>query len=160
MLKVKAVKNSTGSIYATVVVMFALVTLSFLSSCTVHNYATKDPSAIVQLTKSDFTLSDKISAEATSTKIFSIDWERLFSKKTGNVDKVVSGGGIPIIGGLISGQDETANYALYEIIQKNPDYDVVFYPQYETKKTMPIGLGWLFQITTVKATVRLGKLKN
>lgn len=41
----------------------------------------------------------------------------------------------------------------------NPGYDVVVYPQYETKIERPIGLG-IFKITTVKVTARLGKLNK
>ena len=45
-------------------------------------------------------------------------------------------------------------------MEKNPNYDVVFYPQYETTVKKPIlGLGFLTKVTTVKTTARLGKLK-
>jgi hypothetical protein len=57
--------------------------------------------------------------------------------------------------------DKTANYSLYELMTNNPGYDVVFYPQYETKVLKPIlGIGFLTKITTVKTTARLGKLKK
>ena len=50
MLKITS-KNLAGLINRTAVKMFALVTLIVLSSCTAHQYATKDPSAVVNLTK-------------------------------------------------------------------------------------------------------------
>jgi len=57
--------------------------------------------------------------------------------------------------------NRTANYSLYELMYQNPGYDVVFYPQYETVKNKPfLGLGFLYNKTTVRTTARLGKLKN
>jgi hypothetical protein len=44
-------------------------------------------------------------------------------------------------------------------MNSNPGYDVVFYPQYETKVFKPVlGIGFLTKISTVKTTARLGKL--
>jgi hypothetical protein len=46
-------------------------------------------------------------------------------------------------------------------MSSNPGYDVVFYPQFETKVVKPfLGLGFLTKITTVKTTARLGKLNQ
>lgn len=46
-------------------------------------------------------------------------------------------------------------------MDNNPGYDVIFYPQYETKVVKNIlGLGFLSKITTVKTTARLGKLNK
>jgi hypothetical protein len=43
----------------------------------------------------------------------------------------------------------------------NPGYDVVFYPQYETKVFKPVvGIGFIVTITSVKTTARLGKLNK
>jgi ABC-type oligopeptide transport system substrate-binding subunit len=65
----------------------ALVALiaATLSSCTSINKSMREPNNRVQFTKSDFTLSEQVTGEATSTKIFGIDFERLFTKKTGTV---------------------------------------------------------------------------
>jgi hypothetical protein len=117
----------------------------------------------VNLTKSDFSLSDQVSAEAKSVKVLGIDWGRLFLKKTGGLEggdsSAISGANIPVIGNLLS--DSTSNYALFELMTSNPGYDVVFYPQYETKVFRPIlGIGFLTKITTVKTTARLGKLNK
>lgn len=135
--------------------------IATLSSCTTLNHSMREPNTRVNLNKSDFTLSDQVTAEATSTKIIGIDFARLFTEKTG----VVQGGGaaaislasIPVVGNVVA--DKTANYSLYELMNNNPGYDVVFYPQYETKVLKPIlGIGFLTKITTVKTTARLGKL--
>lgn len=142
--------------------LFVAIVATF-SSCTTLKQSMKEPNARVELTKSDFNLSDQVTGEASSTKIIGIDFERLFLKKTG----VVEGGGvqainlasIPVIGNALG--DKTSNYALYELMSNNSGYDVVFYPQYETKVVKPIlGLGFLTKTTTVKATARLGKLKK
>ena len=46
-------------------------------------------------------------------------------------------------------------------MSQNKGYDVVFYPQYETKVQKPaLGIGFITKITTVKTTARLGKLND
>jgi hypothetical protein len=130
------------------------------SSCTTINKSMKGTDPIVKFVKADFTFSDQVSSEATCTKIVGIDWSRLFMKKTANVEGgagAISIASIPVIGNVIA--DKTANYALYDLMQNNVGYDVVLYPQYETKVVKPIiGIGFLTTITTVKVTARLGKL--
>ena len=144
-------------------VMFVAVIAAF-SSCTTLNQSMREPNTKVNLNKSDFSLSEQVTAEATCTKILGIDFERLFTKKTGKVDNgarisLISLASIPVIGSFIS--DKTANYALYNLMNENPGYDVVFYPQYETKVLKPIlGIGFITTITTVKTTARLGKLNK
>lgn len=149
---------------------FVAVIAAF-SSCTTLNHRMREPNTRVDLNKNDFSLSDQVSAEAKTVKILGIDWRRIFTKKTGAVDgdgsssisaslaSRISFASIPVIGNFIS--DKTANYSLYELMNGNPGYDVVFYPQYETKVRKPIiGIGFLFKITTVKTTARLGKLNK
>ncbi len=136
------------------------IIIATLSSCTTLNHSMREPNTRVNLNKSDFTLSDQVSANATSTKILGIDFERLFTKKTGVVEggvEAISLASIPVVGNLVS--DKTSNYALYELMTSNPGYDVVFYPQYETKVIKPfLGIGFITKITTVKTKARLGKL--
>lgn len=141
--------------------MVVAVIVAF-SSCTTLNHSMREPNTRVNLNKNDFSLSDQVSAEANSVKIVGIDWGRLTSKKTG----VVEGGSIslslasiPVIGTILN--DKTSNYSLYELMNNNPGYDVVFYPQYETKVSKPIlGIGFFKKTTTVKTTARLGKLNK
>jgi len=141
--------------------IFVAVIATF-SSCSTFNHNMREPNTRVELNKSDFTLSDQVSAEAKSIKIMGIDFKRLFTKKTGTVEggaASISLASIPVIGNFIS--DKTVNYSLYELMDNNPGYDVIFYPQYETKVVKPIlGLGFLSKITTVKTTARLGKLNK
>jgi len=144
-------------------VTFVAVIAAF-SSCTTLNQSMREPNTKVNLNKSDFSLSEQVTAEATCTKILGIDFERLFTKKTGKVDNgstmsLISLASIPVIGNFIS--DRTANYSLYNLMNGNPGYDVVFYPQYVTKVSRPVlGLGLILTITNVKTTARLGKLNK
>ena len=132
-----------------------------LSSCTSLNHSMREPNTRLNLNKSDFTLSDQVTAEATSVKIIGIDWQRLRNSNAGSVNKdgelFPSFFSIPVIGGLVI--DRTANHSLFELMVNNPGYDVVLYPQYETKISRPIlGIGFFKKVTTVKTTARLGKL--
>lgn len=91
-----------------------------------------------------FILSEQVSAEATTKNIFGIDWSRLFHQETGSIKKssalTINFASMPVVGNVV--KDQTSNYALYELMNNNPGYDVIYYPQY------------------VKVTARLGKLEN
>jgi hypothetical protein len=137
-------------------IVSAIAALSF-TSCTTVNKTMKEPNTRVELTKSDFTLSDQVSAEVTVTRILNIDFDRLFVKKSGSTGGLASLA-IPVVGGFVA--DPTQGYAVYELMNANPGYDVVFYPQYETTVSKPILIGWIYRTTTVKATARLGKLNK
>ena len=134
-----------------------------LASCSTTSRTMREPIAKVDLVKSDFTLSDQVSADAKTVKVLGVDWERLFKQKSASVTQNASPGitlySVPIIGGALG--DRTLNYALFNLMESNPGYDVVFYPQYETKVMKPVlGLGFLCKITKVKTTARLGKLNK
>jgi len=144
-------------------VMFVAIIVAF-SNCTTLNHSMREPNTRLNLNKSDFTLSDQVTAEAKSVKIISIDWARIFTRKTGVVEGgagalAISLASIPVIGNYT--YDRTANYSLYNLMNGNQGYDVVFYPQYETKVVKPfLGIGFIAKITTVKTTARLGKLNK
>lgn len=140
--------------------LFTLLSSLFFTSCSSVNQSMREPNSRLELVKSDFSLSDQVSATASTTTILGIDFKRLFNKKTGVVDGgSISLTSIPVIGNIFS--DKTTNYALYELMQKNPNYDVVLYPQYETKVLRPfLGIGLIFKKSTVKATARLAQLKK
>ena len=133
------------------------------TSCTSLNQSMREPNTRLELSKNDFNLSDQVSATASTTKILSIDFARLFNQRIGTIDhdgsSVVSASSIPVIGNFVV--DKTAGYSLYELMKKNPNYDVVLYPQFETKVIRPfLGIGFIFKKTTVKTTSRLGQLKK
>jgi hypothetical protein len=136
-----------------------LVLLSF-SACTTYRKTIKETNVRVEFNSSDFELSEQVSASANSTKIFYIDFQRIFISKEGSIEGSagINVANIPVIGNVIS--DRTANYALYELLKENPGYDVILYPQYEIKTVKPaLGLGFLTTYTTVTVKARLGRLK-
>ena len=139
-----------------------VVVLATFASCTTLNHSMREPNTRVNFTKSDFSLSEQVSAEDKTVKILGIDFERLFKNETGVVDNGASSislANMPVVGTVL--YDKTSNYALYNLMFTNPGYDVIFYPQYETKISKPVlGLGFIVKITKVKTTARLGKLKE
>ena len=141
-------------------IIAAMTTL--LASCTSTSKIMREPNMRVNLEMDDFTLSDQVSAEASSTKIVGIDWDRLFLSETGAVqsDKTlpISFASVPVIGEVVA--DQTTNYALFTLMQENPGYDVVYYPQIEKTVIRPLGVGVIYRKTHVKVTARLGKLKK
>ena len=144
----------------------AFIAAITLASCTSINKGMREPNTRVNLEKKDFSLSDQVVGEASTTQILGIDWKRLFNKTSGTISKDGAFAGplgidissIPVIGGFIV--NPTASYALYDVMQKNPGYDVAFYPQFEVTVKRPIGLGFIYKVTTVKTTTRLGKLNK
>ncbi len=133
-----------------------------LSSCTTYHNTMREPNVRVDLNKSDFTLSEQVSANAVTHKILGMDFSRMFTKKTANIDnpRVKSKSfNIPIIGNMLI--DRTTSYALYELMNNNKGYDVVIYPQYEKRVFKPVlGIGLFYKKTEVKTTARLGKLNK
>lgn len=145
--------------------MFLIVAaagLLVMSGCSTIHKSMREPNSRVEFTKSDFTFSEQVSAKATSTTILTIDWTRLFKQETASVEGSslsINLSMIPVVGGVVV--DKTSNYALYELMKANPGYDVVFYPQFETKTEKPVlGIGFIMKTTTVTTTARLAKLKD
>ncbi len=159
MKKTSFIKNK--KMYFKPALIIAAAMLLF-TSCTSTNKMMREPNVRVELGMDDFTLSNQVTAEATSKKIIGIDWDRLFLLETGTIQKGnamrINLASIPVIGAAVA--DQTANYALYQLMQDNPGYDVVYYPQFETTIVKPWGVGIIVRTTTVKVTARLGKLKK
>ncbi len=138
-----------------------VVGVIILSGCTSINKTMREPNARVEFTKNDFVFSGQVTGEARTLKIFKIDWSRLFRKEKGHVTKSenIAGIRIPVIGALVT--DYTQNYALYNMLSENSEYDVVFYPRFKTTKRKPVlGIGFFATITVVQATARLAKIKD
>ena len=126
-----------------------------MSSCHTYNHSMQNPHNYVEYHAEDFTLSDAVTGEATVTRVIGIDWVHLFgTKEIGETD---AGTTVPYIGMTIPGG---ANYALYNLMQKNPGYDVVIYPQVESHRYAPVLGTDIYSKTTYKVTARLGKLKK
>ncbi|MPR35484.1 hypothetical protein [Salmonirosea aquatica] len=152
----------------------------FLSSCSISSRTMKTSPDYLLLNRTDFELSDQVQAQATTTRVLGIDWNRLFrwesasigtdlsqttSQPTGGISAAGNDNGInivynvianlPVIGSVIKGN--TASYALSNLMRDTPGYDVILYPQYyRTIKGFPP----FYSKTEVNVTARLGKLKN
>ncbi len=144
----------------------AVVAMFFATSCTSTSKIMKQPTSYVELNKDDFEFSDQVTGEASATYILMIDFDRLFTRKSGEVisdNFTISAANIPVIGnyvGMLDQAGQVKSYALYDMMEKNPGYDVVFYPQFEVVNESPIGIPFLICTTKVKATARLAKIKK
>ena len=132
---------------------FALLAVLALTvtSCSATLQSMREPVVRFELNSSDYTLSEPVTGEATVTKVFNIDWSRLFNKKAGSV-------GTPIIGLTTAGiPSMDIQYAVFDLMEKNPGYDFVMYPQVVVVTN---GVPFLYENSTIKVTARLGKLKR
>ena len=118
------------------------------TSCSSIVKSAKEPNVRFELTAHDYVLSGAVTGHATVTRVFNIDWARLFNTTTGYISNNAS-----IIGAVLNADEY---YALYDLLEKNPGYDFVMYPQTTVKTT---GIPGLFTTTDVTITARLGKLK-
>ena len=135
------------------------IAVLFMASCNTYTHSMREPNAYVELYANDFDLSAPVTGEAVVTKIIGIDWQHLFGTvETGETNEMVDlGTVVPYLGNVIP---SGANYALYNMMKKNPGYDVVIYPQVETHRHAPVLGTDLYSKTTYKVTARLGKLKK
>ncbi len=123
------------------------------TGCSYTMKSMKSPNNYVEFSKDDFSFSSQVIGEGTQTRIIGIDWAHLFKSETATVVEA-SAFNIPIIGNLPVGGSQA--YAVYDLMQKNDGYDVVFYPQYETKMT---GIPLLYQKSHTVVKARLAKIK-
>lgn len=126
-----------------------LAVLALATSCSSTLKSLQEPRSHFEFTANDITVSAPVSGEATVTRVLGIDWARLFTSTAGFIESNAS-----IIGALLNADEY---YALYDLLEKNPGYDFVLYPQTTTKTT---GVQGIFTTTQVKVTARLGKLKK
>lgn len=139
--------------------LICAIAMVFMASCKTYTRSMREPNAYLELYANDFELSAPVTGEATVTRIIGIDWQRTFgSTKTGETSSLPDLGTIiPYIGAFIP---SGANYALYDMMEKNPGYDVVIYPQVENHRHAPILGTDIYSKTTYKVSARLGKLKK
>jgi len=127
----------------------------FMTSCDSLSYTMREPNNHVEFVASDFEFSEPVTGTATVTRIVFIDWDHMFG--TAKVGSTGTGVELPIIGNLTVSD---AKYALYDIMEKNPGYDVIFYPKVKEERHAPILGTGLFSVSTYTVTARLGKLKK
>ncbi len=144
-------------------VFYVMVIAILFSSCSATHQVMREPNSRVEFQKDDFEFSQQVTGTATTTRILGIDWARLFKKEATSVKKdgnaeMIDLAAIPVIGNYV--MDPTYNYALYDMMSKNSGYDVVFYPSFVKTDKKPIGLGFIYKVTTVEAKAKLAKIKK
>lgn len=143
--------------FVKVFLLIAVISLGF-ASCNTYRYSMREPNSRVELQASDFNLSGQVTGEATVVRVIGIDWKRLFGDQmSGTVNQGIMNIGIPVVGDFRPMPG--VQYALYDMMKKNPGYDVVFYPQFYLEKYAPVLGTDIYSKTKIKATARLGKLK-
>ena len=138
-------------------VMCGIFAIMF-ASCNTYKHSMREPNVRVNLTAEDVILSNQVVGEATVVRVLGIDWARLFGKSEIGESVKANRVELPIIGNINITSE--ASYAMYNMMQKNPGYDVVVYPQVESYRHAPILGTDLYSKSTYKVTARLGKLKN
>lgn len=122
----------------------------FASSCSSTYRTMREPNVRFELTGHDYILSDEaVSGEATVVYVLGIDWAHLFKSKTADFDAPIFG-----LSDMIRGAE---TYAIYDLMQKNPGYDFVMYPQITKKAT---GFPVIYKKIDVEVKARMGKLKS
>jgi hypothetical protein len=128
-------------------VMFIIVGLTGCSSYK----RMQSPPTLVEFKRQDFEFSEQVVGKATTVRVLGIDWAEIFSSKNGDFkNSVISSAAFTI--------DHTENKAVFNLLTKNPGYDVVFYPSFESTKTYIIP----FLVSKKNVTVRakLAKIKT
>ncbi|MBR4827105.1 MAG: hypothetical protein IKZ91_04395 [Bacteroidales bacterium] len=125
------------------------VTAFAATSCSTTLKTMKEPIVQFQLNSNDYVLSEQVTGEAVVTRILGVDWSRLFVNKLGSTTSPIYG-----ITTTVSLDD---TYAVYDLLEKNPGYDFVMYPQFTT---VAEGVEGIYVKKTIKVTARLGKMKK
>ncbi len=129
------------------IVLMAVVAFA-ATSCSTSLKSVKEPLVHFQLNSSDYVLSEPVTGTAVVTRVIGIDWRRIFTNKYGSVNS-------PIFGTTqVTSLDDM--YAIYDLLEKNPGYDFVMYPQFSIVSN---GFEGIYVRKTIKVTARLGKMK-
>lgn len=118
------------------------------SSCSTTFRTMREPNVRFELTGNDYVLSDEAVGEASVLYVLGVDWKRLF----GHTDRAEFDAPVMGLTNIVKGAE---TYAIYDLMQKNPGYDFVMYPQFtKTYKSFPL----LYSRVNVKVKARMGKL--
>lgn len=128
-------------------VLLAVLALA-ATSCSTTMKTVKEPIVQFELTSHDYVLSPQVVGEATVTRVLGIDWARIFTNRFGAITT-------PIYG-ITTTASLDDMYAVYDLLEKNPGYDFVMYPQFTVKSD---GIEGIFVKKTIKVVARLGKVK-
>ena len=132
--------------------ILAVAMLAF-TSCTTLSRSMREPNVRIELKADDMILSEPVTGTATVIRVFGIDWKRLFKGEYATVTA-------PIMGLTPELLPEGASHAIYDMLEKNPGWDFVMYPQAKSESYRVLGLGLIYSETETTVTARLGKLKG
>lgn len=170
--------------------IYLTATMLLLGSCRVSDYAMRSPHYRIDFDGQDFDFSEQVTAEASSTRVLLIDWNRLFKWDGGsarsdrfgdNFDNKQHYGGVGLTSAIDLGSEATANPVLglfsipnIPVIGNNQKGRMSAYALYNLMRENP---GYDFVIypqfeterfyvplfyskRKVKVTARLGKIKS
>ena len=128
-----------------------LLTVVLASSCSTTFRTMREPNVLFELTGRDYVLSDEaVTGEATVLYVFGIDWKRIF----GHTDRAEFDAPVVGLENIVKGAEQ---YAIYDLMEKNPGYDFVMYPQVtKSYKQFPL----IYRRVNVTVKARMGKLVN
>ena len=132
-----------------------IVAMMTFASCSTMTHSMREPLVRFDLNAHDMELSAPVTGTATCVRVLGIDWQRLFSNTSAST-------GIYVIGDLLNSTvaPGSKEYAVYDMIEKNPGWDFVVYPQYHSENHRFWGLGLIYSKTTTTVTARMGRLKK
>ena len=140
------------------ILLLTTVIAGLLSSCTSSQIGIRNASTQIELHKEDFSLSERLTAQAEEVRILGVDFSRLVKKNSGNFDTegyaINKKAPIPIIGNSFA-PNKVQNYALHTLLSENQEYDFIMYPRFEKKVTKVL---FFYKKTETKVSARLGKL--
>ena len=132
--------------------ILAVAMLAF-TSCTSLTRTMREPNVRIELNADDMILSEPVTGTATVIRVFGIDWKRLLKAEGAYATA-------PIMGLTPELLPDGSSQAIYDMLEKNPGWDFVMYPQAKSESYRVLGLGLLYSETETTVTARLGKLKN
>ena len=135
--------------------ILAVAMLAF-TSCTSLTRTMREPNVRFELNADDMVLSEPITGTATVIRVFGIDWKRLFKAEYATACAPVLG----LSPMEFVSMPDGASQAIHDMLEKNPGWDFIMYPQTKSESYRVLGLGLLYSETETTVTARLGKLKN
>lgn len=135
-----------------VLLLAATLIVLTLGSCVSTHSTIASSAPQIQLKPEHLDITEQKEGTAVTTRIFGIDWARLFSSRSATIRGTV-------VGSLVS-FDRTDDYAVYSLLKQNEGYDMVLYPKFNKTVRKPfLGIGAICTVTEVKVTARMAKLK-
>ena len=101
--------------------ILAVAMLAF-TSCTSLTRTMREPNVRIELNADDMILSEPVTGTATVIRVFGIDWKRLLKAEGAYATA-------PIMGLTPELLPEGSSQAIYDMLEKNPGWDFVMYPQ-------------------------------